>query len=173
MDTYYTIEEKYLQAVAEMNYGEAPLSLKLLNEILAEDPLFVRAHYQIAKLYYYDLHDYQSAGYHFKLCTQTEPMFPNVYFHYISLLVFLGMDKQVAQVAKKALQVPGVDVSAIYNLMGMSAEKKHNFEDALAFYKAGLMSVTGKSRKDEIEENIDRVEFKIGKGKTYSYHLSG
>jgi len=172
MDNYYTIEEKYLQAVEEMHYGETPLSLKLLNQILAEDPSFVRAHYQIAKLYYYDLHDYQSAGYHFKLCTDLEPTFPDVYFHYISLLLFLNMERQLNTVAQKAITVPGVYVSAIYNLMGLCAEKNLKLNEAMAFYQQALMLVTSNDKKDEIEGNISRIRFKMEKGKTYSYHFS-
>jgi tetratricopeptide (TPR) repeat protein len=172
MDTYYTVEEKYLQAVEEMHYGETPLSLKLLNQILAEDPLFARAHYQIAKLYYYDLRDYQTAGYHFKLCTELEPSFPDVYFHYISLLVFLNMTSQVHAVAKKALTVPGVYVSAIYNLMGLCAENNQQWNEALGHYQKGLMLVTSRDKKEEIEENIGRIRFKMEKGKAYSYHFS-
>lgn len=45
MDTYYTIDEKYLQAVEEYQYGESPKSLQLLNEIIAADPLYARAYF--------------------------------------------------------------------------------------------------------------------------------
>jgi tetratricopeptide (TPR) repeat protein len=133
MDTY-SIEEKYLQAVEELHYGATPLSLKLLNQILAEDSTFVRAHFKIGVLYYYDLNDYQSAGYHFKLCTELEPSFPDVYFHYITLLVFLNMERQANQVAAKALTVAGVQASAIHNLVGLCAENNQKWNLALASY---------------------------------------
>ncbi|OCX51661.1 hypothetical protein BEL04_16720 [Mucilaginibacter sp. PPCGB 2223] len=173
MDTYYTIEEKYLQAVAEMHYGETPLSLQLLNQILAEDPQFVRAHYQIGKLYYYDLNDYNAAGYHFKLCTELDPTFPDVYYHYVNLLLFLNMERQLNAVAQKAITVPGVNAAAIYNMQGLCAEKNLKFNEALLFYREGLMLVTSNDRKNEIEENISRIRFKTEKKKTYNYHFSG
>ncbi len=66
MDTYYNIEEKYLLAVEELKYGETPKSLQLLNEVIANDPLHARAHFQLGKIYYYDLNDYNTAGFHFK-----------------------------------------------------------------------------------------------------------
>jgi tetratricopeptide (TPR) repeat protein len=172
MDTYFTIEEKYLQAVDEMRYGETPMSLKLLNQILAEDPSFVRAHFQIGILYYYDLHDYQSAGYHFKVCTELEPSFPDVYFHYLKLLVFLNMERQVNLVAAKALTVAGVPASAIYNFMGLCAESNQKLDVALALYHKGLMLVANKNDKDDIEENIGRVKFKVTKSKAYTYHIA-
>ncbi len=172
MDTYYTIEEKYLQAVEELNFGETPLSLKLLNEILADDLLFVRAHYQIGKLYYYNLNDYQSAGYHFKLCTELEPTFPDVYEHYVGLLLFLNMEHQLNTVAQKAITVPGVNVSDIYNMQGLCAEKNRKLDAALAFYRESLMLVTSNREKSDVEANISRVRFKVEQSKTYSYHFS-
>ena len=88
MDIYLTIEEKYLQALDELWYGEPPKALQLLNEIIANDPLYARAHYQLGKIYYYEISDYLAAGYHFKTCAELEPQFPDVYFHYLRLLLF-------------------------------------------------------------------------------------
>ncbi|MFD0764958.1 hypothetical protein ACFQZI_08830 [Mucilaginibacter lutimaris] len=126
MDTYYTIEEKYLQAVEELSYGETPKALNLLNELINNDPLYARAHFQLGKIYYYDLKDYQTAGYHFKTCMEIDPLFCDNYFHYLSLVVFLKMDKQVKAVADKALITPGVSASSIYELLGLYAEKTKN-----------------------------------------------
>ncbi|WP_040625593.1 tetratricopeptide repeat protein [Mucilaginibacter paludis] len=172
MDTYYTIEEKYLQAVEEMNYGEAPKSLKLLNEILDNDPLYVRAHYQMGKLYYYDLQDYKAAGYHFKLCAELDPSFPDVYFHYIKLLVFLNMELLVNKVSVTALTVPGVYASSIYNQMALCAENNSRWVQALGYYNSALLKVTDKQRQDEIEESISRVKFKMERNKGYTYSLT-
>jgi len=173
MDTYYTIEEKYLQAVEEMNYGEAPKSLKLLNEILSDEPLYVRAHFQIGKLYYYDLKDYKAAGYHFKLCTELEPSFPDVYYHYIKLLGFLNMDKQLTVVANNALKIAGVYTASVYNQMGLSCENGRKWNQAIAFYNEALMQVTDKHLKDELEENLERIKFKMNKSKVYNYQICG
>src|SRR5471030_115029 len=122
MDTYYTIEEKYLQAVDELGYGETPKGLQLLNEIINNDPLYARAHYQLGKIYYYDVLDYQTAGYHFKTCMELEPSFPGIYFHYLRLVVFLNMEKQVNHIVAKALTTPGVNAAAIHNLLGLFFE---------------------------------------------------
>ena len=106
MDTYYTIEEKYLQAVEEVNYGESPKAFQLLKEIIDNDPLYARAHFQLGKIYYYEIRDYQTAGYHFKTCMDLEPSFPDNYFHYLSLVVFLRMEKQANHIIEKALKFP-------------------------------------------------------------------
>ena len=171
METYYTLDEKYLQAVDEMNNGEQALSLKLLNEILAEDPLYVRAHYQIGCLYYYDLLDYQSAGYHFKLCTEREASFPDVYIDYIDLLVFLNKEKLVYQTAEKALVVPGVNAAEIQYKMGRCAEGNKQWKPALNYYFEGLMLVTDNDTKRDLEEGISRVNFKLALSQKIRYSM--
>lgn len=172
MDIYLTIEEKYLQAVDELSYGENPKALQLLNAIIVEDPFYARAHYQLGKLYYYEVNDYQAAGYHFKTCAELEPSFPDVYYHYLHLLVFLNMDKQVSLVKNKALTIPGVCAACIYNLEGLSAEKKKDWKNALTAYQKGFVEATCKVERDNIEESIERVKTKERPFKKYNYELS-
>ncbi|RYU92283.1 hypothetical protein EWM62_02270 [Mucilaginibacter terrigena] len=173
MDTYYTIEEKYLQAVEELSYGETPKALNLLNELIANDPLYARAHFQIGKIYYYDLKDYQTAGYHFKTCMEIDPLFPDNYFDYLSLVVFLKMDKQVKMVATTALATPGVNAASIYELLGIYAEKNKNWNKALAAYRNAYMETTTKEQLESTEESIDRVKLKMRQGIVYQYTLTG
>ena len=172
MDTYYTIEEKYLQAVDELAYGETPKAMKLFNEIINNDAMYARAHYQLGKIYYYDVKDYQAAGYHFKTCVELEPSFPDVYFHYMQLVVFLNMERKVNEVAQKALPIPGVNAAAIYNLLGLFSEKNKNWPKAQQAYRQALMEVTCKKQKDDIEDSIDRIQLKVRQAKTYQYHLA-
>ncbi len=171
MNTYYTIDEKYLQAVDKLSYGRTPKALQLFNEIVSNDPLYAKAHYQLGKIYYYDLEDYQAAGYHFKICMELEPGFPGNYYHYLNLAVFLNMQKLVKAIAEKALDVPGVDVADIYELLGLSAEKNKELEKALAAYNNAFDTVTNKTDKRKIEESIERINAKMQRVKAYQYTL--
>jgi len=172
MDIYLTIEEKYLQAANELSYGDTSKALQLLNAIIAEDPFYARAHYQLGKLYYYEVNDYQAAGYHFKTCAELDPSFPDVYCYYLSLLVFLNMEKQVSIVKDKALTIPGVCPACIYNLAGLFAEKKKDWTNAGEAYRNALMEATSKHEKDNIEQSIERVKEKKRLTKKYNYELS-
>jgi tetratricopeptide (TPR) repeat protein len=172
MDTYYTIEEKYLQAVDEINYGENPKGLKLLNEIISNDPLHARAHYQLGKIFYYEIKDYQAAGYHFKTCAELEPSFPDVYHHYLHLIVFLNMDKKVNEVATKALAIPGVSAAAIHNLLGLYAEKNKNWTIAINEYQSAFIEVIDKKHQEDIETSIERVKQKMQHNSSYRYYLA-
>jgi tetratricopeptide (TPR) repeat protein len=173
MDTYYTIEEKYLQAIEEVSYGETPKGLQLLNEIVNNDPFYARAHFQLGKIYYYELKDYQTAGYHFKACMELEPTFPDNYFYYLSLVVFLNMEKQVNIIAEKALSTPGVDAADIFELQGLFYEKGRNWTKALDAYRKAFLEVTCKDQKDQIEESLERVKLKSLRSNIYQYHFTG
>ena len=172
MDIYLTIEEKYLQAVDELSYGTTPKALQLLNAIIADEPFYARAHYQLGKIYYYEINDYQTAGYHFKTCVELEPSFPNVYYHYLDLLVFLDMEKQVRLVIAKALMVAGINAACIYNLKALHAEKKKEWKTSLEAYRKAFLEATSKYEKGNIEESIERVKAKKRQTKKYNYELS-
>jgi tetratricopeptide (TPR) repeat protein len=172
METYYTIEEKYLQAVEEYQYGESPKSLHLLNEIIASDPLYARAYFQLGLIYYYELKDYQQAGYCFKTCNELEPAFPDVYEHYLHLLAYLNMEKGLNAVKEKALQTPGVDHAIVLNLLGQFAERNKNLLQARQYYQQAFAVVTVNSEMDEIEESLKRVEAKQERSSIYRYSIS-
>ncbi|WP_429399369.1 tetratricopeptide repeat protein [Mucilaginibacter lappiensis] len=172
MDTYYTIEEKYLQAVDELSFGETPKGLNLLNEIISNDPLYARAHYQLGIIYYYEIKDYQTAGYHFKTCMELEPSFPDNYTHYLDLLVFLNMEKQVATISIKALNTPGADAAGIYDLLGLFYEKNKQWTKALEAYQKAFMEVTENLEKTDIEQSLKRVRSKMQQTQAYTYHIT-
>jgi len=172
MDTYYTIEEKYLQAVEEVSYGELPKALQLLKEIVDNDPLYARAHFQLGKIYYYEIKDYQTAGFHFKTCLELEPSFPDNYFHYLSLVVFLNMEKQVSLIIEKAVNIPGVNTASIYELQGLFSEKGKNWTKALIAYQKAFIEVTAKDQKEKIEQSLERVREKMRRGIAYQYYLA-
>lgn len=172
MDTFYTIEEKYLQAVEERYYGEMPKSLQLLNDIIQTDPLYARAHYQLGLIYYYNMADYQTAGYHLKLCAELEPQFPDVYIPYLQLLVFLNMAAQAGAVSQKALQVPGVDHAAVYKQLGLLAEKSGNWTQASGMFRKALLAASNKKQVDNLEESLERIALKVKSTRGYTYSLA-
>jgi tetratricopeptide (TPR) repeat protein len=172
MDTYYTIEEKYLQAVDKLSYGKTTKGLKLLNEIISNDPLYARAHHQLGMLYYYEVKDYQTAGYHFKTCMELEPSFPDNYTHYLDLLVFLNMEKLVNNVSVKALNTPGVDTAEVYSLLGLFYEKSKDWTKALINYQKAFMEVTDHNDKIDIEQSIKRIRSKMKHTLAYTYQIT-
>lgn len=172
MNTYYTIEEKYLQAIDKISYGKTPKALKLLNEIISNDPLYARAHHQLGMIHYYEIKDYQTAGYHFKTCMDLEPAFPDNYIHYLDLLVFLNMEKLVSAISTKALNTQGIDTAGIYDLLGLFYEKNKQWTKALEAYQKAFMEVTDNKEKSDIELSLQRVRSKMKQTLAYTYQIT-
>lgn len=172
MDIYFTIEEKYLQAVEEYNYGTLPKTLQLLNEIVATASTFARAHYLLGKMHYNDMNDYQSAGYHYQTCVELEPSFPDAYVPYLRLLLFLNKSTLAQTVSTKALQVPGVDHSHVHEIMGQIAEKNSQWTKAAELFRKALLAADDKSQVDDVQEHIKRIELKLQSTRVYVYNLS-
>lgn len=169
MDILYNVDEKYLQALDELFYGETPKALHILNQIIDTDPDYARAYYHLGYLQYYHFRNYQSAGYYFKRCIELEPDFPLVYKHYLKLLIVLKMHKLINITAEKALSTPGVNEADIYELLGGYAEKMQDFNAAKAHYKKAILANTSQDDHKDLEEHITRITAKLDAGKKLIY----
>lgn len=171
MEILYTVEEKYLQAIEELNYGELPKALRLFNEIISADPAYARAYYQLGCFYHYQFKDYQTAGYHYKKCIDMEPTFPDVYEHYLKLVVTLEMHKLIIIIADKAIGVPGVCIANIYECLGLYEEKQQHYEAAAMQYKKAALSTSSQNDHNLIKEHLKRItdKQKSAKKMVYAY----
>jgi tetratricopeptide (TPR) repeat protein len=173
METYYTTEEKFLQAVDELSFGETPKALQLLNALLEAEPAYARTYYQLGVIYYYHLMDYKAAGYYLGKCTELDPSFAPVYADYLKLLVFLNMEKKAKSVAEAAIHIPGVCPGVVYQSLGLLHEKKHDYASSLVYYQKSALNTTDNSEIEKINSDINRVKQKMEAHKKYKYHFDG
>ena len=169
MDILYTVDEKYLQAIEELNYGELPKALHLFNEIINADPEYARAYYQLGCFYYYQFKNYQTAGYYFKKCIALEAEFPDVYAHYLDLLITLKMYQSVQPVAQKALAVPGVCKAEVYGRLGLNAEIQQDFVLAKEQYKLAVLAAASDIDHNLFKDHLKRVDDKLQTNKKMVY----
>lgn len=169
MDTFYTADEKYLQAIEELNYGELPKALNLFNAILSIDPEYARAYHHLGCLYQDHFKNYQTAGYYFKKCIDLDPAFPDAYFHYLRLLVVLKMHQPICNVSEKALLVPGVCKADIYEILGNYAEERQDFDEAKAHYHNAVLATANQTEHSNLQEHIKRISAKQEAKKTMIY----
>ncbi len=173
MDILYTVEEKYLQAMEELNYGETPKALHLLREIIVEDENYARAYYSIGVIYHYYLKDFQAAGYYYKTSLTLDAHFPDVYEDYLKLLVSLQLHKTINQVTDIAIKTAGVNLSAIYETLGLYEEQRQDFETAKLYYqKAALIAVVDKEHH-LLQDHLKRVVTKIKAKQKMVYAYEG
>lgn len=160
MDILYTTEEKYLEALEELNFGEPPKALHLLNAIIQTDPDYARAYCSLGNIYQDKLKNYQTAGYYYKKCIELEPEFPDTYLPYLRLLTTLEMPRLAEQIFSQALATKGVCKCCIYEQMGIYAEQDKRWEAANEFYKQALLNSTGIEDKTALHDNLQRLKDK-------------
>ncbi|MEH3111924.1 hypothetical protein [Pedobacter terrae] len=173
MDIYTTVEEKYLQAIEELRWGELPQALHYFNEIIVSAPDYARAYFQLGNIYQNHFKDYKTAGYYYKRCIELDPDFPEVYKPYLELVIILKMRKLVKQIAEKALLVPGVCESHIYECLGLHAEQQLNFEEAANHFKKAELFNALHEEQRTLQEHQTRVKGKINSTKVMIYDLQG
>ncbi|RZL34080.1 MAG: hypothetical protein EOO96_10985 [Pedobacter sp.] len=173
MDILYTVEEKYLQATEELNYGELPKALHLFHEIINADPNYARAHYQLGCFYHYQFKNYQTAGYYYKKCIELEAQFPDVYEHYLSLLITLKMHKSIKVTAKNALIIAGVNKANIYESLGLYEEEMQNFINTKNYYKMASNLTANQSDHNLFLDHLKRINEKESANQPMIYAYQG
>lgn len=173
MDIYTTVEEKYLQAIEELHWGELPQALQYFNEIIVFDPDYARAYFQLGHIYQTRFKDYKTAGYYYKRCIELDPDFPEVYKPYLKLVITLKMNKLVKQVAEKALLVPGVNESHIYECLGLYAEQQQHFIEAANYFKKAELFNAVQEEQSTLREHQTRIKSKMNSTKVMIYDLQG
>lgn len=171
MDIYTTVEEKYLQAIEELNWGELPKALQYFNEIIVFDPDYARAYFQLGNIFQIHFKDYKTAGYYYKRCIELDPDFQEVYKPYLKLVITLKMHKLVKQVAEKALRVPGVCESHIYECLGLYAEQQQNFAEAANYFKKAELLNAVQAEQSILQEHQTRIRSKLNSTKRMIYDL--
>lgn len=173
MDIYTTVEEKYLQAIEELHWGELPKALQYFNEIIVFDPDYARAYFQLGDIYQHHFKDYKTAGYYYKRCIELDADFPEVYKPYLELVITLKMHKLVKQVAEKALLVPGVCEAHIYECLGLHAEQLQNFAEAANYFKKAELFNAVQDEQSTLQEHQNRIKSKMNSTKAMIYDLQG
>jgi len=173
MDIYTTADEKYLQAIEELNWGELPKALQYFNELVAFDPDYARGYFQLGNLYHYRFKDYKTAGYYYKRCIELDADFPEVYEPYLKLVITLKMHKLAKQIADKALTVSGVCEAQIYENLGLQAEQQQNFIGAASYFKKAELFNAVQDKHGILQEHQDRIKNKLNSTKAMIYDLQG
>lgn len=160
MNMYYTIDEKYLEALEKLDYGNIPEAKILLEGILESEPGYGKAHFHLACIYYEYLAEYPLAIRHMELALTFAPDFPDVYHRYTWILYELGCQAKLWEVSQKALKVKGICVACVYLTLANSYEKSGNWAKALQYYKEAYLSALEDRDLQRAKGGLRRVEEK-------------
>ncbi|GEM_PF-289072 len=150
------IEEYYLEALDQLEYGETVEAKRSFEKIIQENPEYGRAYNYLGWIFHKYFYDFRTADEMYRLAIKYNPEFPLTYLNYICLLVETDKWEHLKYVLDKAIKVPGTQKSVILYHYGRLYEYNENFETALEFYAKGMKATVDEQELGKFEESINR-----------------
>lgn len=132
----------------------------LLNEILAIEPGYGRAHNHMGWIYDAKLKLLDKAEEHYKLAIKFSPDYASGYTNYAFLLSGQRRFGELEAVLKKAELCPNINRATIANEYGIMYESLGKFDDAIIFYKNNILYTFDNKVIDTAVANIERCKRK-------------
>ncbi len=131
-----------------------------LEDALAEEPTYGKAHNHLGWLYMYHLNDLDKAERHLKLALKYTSNYRAPYIHMSSLLFDMGRLDECEAILEQAKLVPGVERSFIYNEYGRLNEIKGKYRSAIRSYKDAVRWSLNEHEISVAKDNIKRCKNK-------------
>lgn len=145
------------QNIKDQRYADA---MQTLEAILAESPTYGKAYNHLGWLYETKYRDLKKAEEYYKKCLEIEPEYAPVYMNLA--VVLSGMEKweELQQLLDRALEMPGVDKSAVYNEYAIMYELQGKYDQAIQQYKNAIRYTLKESNLDNYRNAIRRCKSK-------------
>lgn len=131
-----------------------------LEEALAEEPTYGKAHNHLGWLYMYHLNDLEKAERHLRLALKYAANDKAPYIHMSTLLFEMGKLEECEAMLEKASLVPGVEKSFLYNEYGRLNEVRGRFRGAIRSYKDAIRWSLNAHEIAVAKDNIRRCRSK-------------
>ena len=153
--------EKYLldaeRAFADQEYLQGK---ELLQDALAYEPTYGKAHNHLGWLYLYHLKDYEKAESHLRLALKYCPGYGATYQNMSTVLFEAKRLEEHKQLLLEAKDVYGISNSFIFNELGRNSEVSGNYREALKWYRLGVRWSVDEQELMILKENISRCRSK-------------
>lgn len=135
-------------------------AVNLLEGIISEAPDYGKAYNHLGWIYETKLKDIYKAEHMYKQCLAYSPEYPPVYLNLSIALSTLGKYDEVEALLQKAIQIPGVEKSAIYNEFGILYELKQDYNKAIENYKDAVRFSLSDLNVETYSKSINRCRTK-------------
>lgn len=131
-----------------------------LESALSEEPTYGVAHNHLGWLYLFQLNDFEKAERHLKLALKYSPKYSATYLHMIQLLFEAKRLDEHENLIAKAIYVPGVKKSFLYNERGRGYEVQGKYTLAIKWYRKAIRWSMEEYEISTIRENMSRARRK-------------
>ncbi|WP_203293086.1 tetratricopeptide repeat protein [Luteirhabdus pelagi] len=160
MDHLTKLEEMLDQANLDIKNGLYDKASNTLEEILDMDSDFGKAYNHLGYLYEVKFKEYEKGETLYKLCLEKTPMYPAVYYNYSILLSTLGKWDELKELLDKAINIPGITKSTIYNEYAIMYEQQGKLDEAIEYYRKTGLNTLDKTVLDRAKASIERCKSK-------------
>lgn len=140
MQDNYKLNDMFFEAdelIKQNRIGEAQ---KLLEDIIIEDPSYVKAYNHLGWIYETKLKDYAKAEQHYRMAITFDPGYDAVYYNYAIVLSTLKKWNDLDSLLNDALKIPHINLSTIHNEFGIMHEMCGRYDKAIISYKEAVKS---------------------------------
>lgn len=160
MDHLTKLEEMLDQANLDIKDGLYEEASNKLEKIIDIDPDFGKAYNHLGYLYEVKFKEYEKGETLYKLCLEKTPLYPSVYYNYAILLSTLGKWADLKELLDKAMNIPGITKSTIYNEYAIMYEQQGKIDEAINHYKQCALNTLDKGVLDRAKASIERCKLK-------------
>lgn len=154
------LEQMLNDADLKIKENKIDEAVRMLNEILREDPLFGKAHNHLGFIYETKIKDYKQAEEHYKIAYQTMPDYTAIYYNYAILLSTLKKFDELTELLTRAESVPGINKSTINNEWAIMFEANGELDKAIEYYKKTIATTFDNKTLDIAMASVDRCKRK-------------
>jgi tetratricopeptide (TPR) repeat protein len=131
-----------------------------LEEALAIEPTWGKAHNHMGWLYLYQLADWEKAEQHLGLALKYTARYSAPYLHMAHLLFESRRFDELMDLLKTAAHIPGVQRSFVHNEHGRVHEVNGRYSKAIKSYRLALRWALDEQEIQVIRDNIRRIHYK-------------
>lgn len=153
------LERYILNAEAAFEREEYLEGMRLLEEALAIEPNYSKAHNHLGWVYLFQINDVEKAERHLKFALSGKTPYGAAYMHMSNILFNSGRYVELEDLLKRAME-GGVDRSFIYNEYGRIHETQGRMRKAVENYKKALLFTFDEKELEMIRDNIRRCRQK-------------
>lgn len=146
--------DNYLRVAREMIYnGEIDEALKLMQELLYDEPGYYSLHNHLgwALMYYTD--DLQRAEVHLLMAIKFNPSYGPSYLHLGNLYIKMRRYSDAVSMLQQGLTKPDIYAAAYYEAMAEAFELLRKYRKAVENYKLAMVNTVG----EDAERFIRRI----------------
>jgi tetratricopeptide (TPR) repeat protein len=162
--SFKTYESYVLDAEKAFEQGLYLEGKAYLDNAIAEEPTYGKAHNHLGWFYLFHEGDYEKAEVHLKLALKYAKQYSAPYIHMILLLFEVERLDEHEKLIAKAMYVPGMKKSFLYNEIGRNKEVTGKIFQAIKFYRKAIRWSMDEEEIRMIRQNLGRA-----KGKRWLY----